>query len=108
MPVGIVKVDALWITAPPGDLDAGILERGFDGLVFAACQAERDVIDLASGVNIAGGFKQRDPLAAALEKALPGTLVIDFHAEKVDVKPSRPGKVLDVKNYMVDSRYVES
>jgi hypothetical protein len=108
MPIGIVKIDAVWITAPSEDFNAGILERRFDRFVFAAREAQSHVIDLASGVNITGGFKQRNPLTAALEEALPGALVIDFHSEKVDVKPSCASKVLDMKNNMVDPRYIES
>jgi hypothetical protein len=48
-------------------------------------------------------LEKRDALLAALEKTLPRTFVIDFHAEKVDVKLSGAGEILDVENHMIDA-----
>ena len=52
-------------------------------------------------------FKQRHTLAAALEEALPIALMIDTHAEEIDVKLLRPREIFDVEHHVVDASNLE-
>jgi hypothetical protein len=63
------------------------------------------VIHFAAGVNFFSvfDFKKCDPLMTTLEEALPAALVIDLHAEEVDVKLLGAGEVLDVKYDVIDT-----
>lgn len=105
MAVGIVEVDAVRIPFASVNFDAGIRERGLNPFVVTRVEFERHVIDFTASVDVLSAvhFEERDALLAALEKTLPRTFVIDFHAEKVDVKLSGAGEILDVENHMIDA-----
>ena len=78
-------------------------------LEFPGDEAQGHVIDLASAVNVGAifCFEQCHALVAALEKALPGDLVIDVHTEEIDIKLFRPREILDVEHYVVDAGNLE-
>jgi len=86
--VGVAEVDAMRIAGAAVGCDAGVFQRRFDALIIAGRELQSHVIDLAATVDFRAvfGFEQCQPLVAALEEALPGTLMIDVHAEEIDVK----------------------
>jgi hypothetical protein len=45
------------------------------------------------------------PLAAAVHKTLPGTLVIHRHTQEVQVKRFGPGQISRMQHDMIDSRH---
>jgi hypothetical protein len=106
MAIGIAEVDAVRIALAPVDFDPGVLERGLDPFVVARHEPERHMVDFTAAMDVFAvvDFEERDPLVAALEKTLPRTFMIDFHAEKVDVELSGPREIFDVKDYVVDAR----
>jgi hypothetical protein len=56
------------------------------------------MIDFAARMNLFSvfNFKECHPLMTALEETLPGALMIDVHAQEVDVKLLRSGEILDM------------
>src|SRR5690349_4711465 len=105
MTIGIVKINAVRITGAAVNFDAGIFENRFDPRVISRGKLERHVVHLAAAMDLGAVFRQkeRDSLIAALEKDLPGALVVDFHAEKVDIEFSRASEILHMKHDVVDT-----
>jgi hypothetical protein len=67
------------------------------------------MIDFAPWMNLFSvfDFKECHPLTTALEETLPRALMIDVHAEEVDVKLLRPGEILNMQHYVVDAGNLE-
>ena len=103
--VRIVEVNAMRIVGAAANRDAGIFQGRFDAGVVAGCQAQRQVIDFAAGVDffIVVDLKQRNALVAAFQKTLPAFFMIDLHAEQLDVELSRAWEVFDMIDDVVDA-----
>jgi hypothetical protein len=85
------------------DGDASALQDCFDAGEVAVGQAQRHVIDLAAGVDnfLVFDLEEGDTLVAAFQETLPVPFMVDFHAEKLNVKFPRAREILDVKDDMV-------
>jgi len=105
MSVGIVKVDAIGIAGAAVKFDTRLGQHFADPFQVAGFQAQRHVIDFTPAADFLSiiHFKERHALIAAFQKALPLALLVDGHAEKIDVEFARPGEILDVKHDVVDA-----
>ena len=88
MAVRIGEVNAGGISLAAADFDAGVFQCCFDARQFPGDEPQRHMIHFAACVNLFSvfDFKECDALVAALEKALPGALMIDVHTEEIDIK----------------------
>jgi hypothetical protein len=93
------------VAASAAELDTGVFKNRRHPFIVPGRKLQGHVIDFTAAVDAGAivDFEQRHALIAALEKTLPGSLVIDLHAKKIDVKLLRSREILDVKNHVIDA-----
>ncbi len=78
-----MEVDAMRIACPRRNLYVMLFQLGFDHLVAAFRNVQRQVIQIIARLKqvTAASLEQRDLLCAAVEKYMPRTLVRDRHSQ---------------------------